>query len=249
MNSNEAFYSENLTTLSLDMVSGPIIDALTLAQVVASHVPDGLLVDIGSGTGIVGIFVALKRPEISVLSIEQDPLLCDKANKNAAICSLSKRFTTVCENVFEFHLPALSGVCCNPPLLPGETGFEIEYSGEKMLFWTGLIKHVGIESSVKLVYLHMFDCHGLSTPTGATLTLEEIATNEGFQVDYLYQGIRHVGSNSAIRMQLPKLAEYFPRGYMSVEGESVLLPEIVASQRYFNIINLGVPHSIIALSR
>jgi len=224
-----------------------VIDNLTLAQSICAIMQEGLLIDIGCGSGLVSLYVAFHHPSVSVLAIDVNYQKCLDAHNTAKIANLHGRFRVVCGDAMKMYLPDAEAICCNPPLLPGEVGFLQEWAGEQVPFWVALVNHVSMLSCTPQIYLHMFDFHGISRATGAWPSLEQVALACGFQVTYLHRGVRYVGPFSRIRKTLPKLADYFPRGSLIVEGEAISFQTIVAQGIDFETPNMAIPHSVVLL--
>ena len=190
--------------------AGATIDALTLAQVVSAEMASGLLIDIGCGNGNVGIHIARQHPDITVVGIDLSLFKCKEA---ALFHTLHiSNFHVVCGDMCFMPFSRADAVCSNPPLLPGEPGFILRSPrGARELFWHLLVEEAN-SHGVHLIYIHLYDFHGIEERTGDWLCLEEVALREGYRVTYPYRGVRYVGLSSNIRSKIPALRDYFPNG-------------------------------------
>lgn len=226
---------------------GAVGDAQILADVLCKDLRPGTLLDIGCGTGLVAINVALKRADVSVLGIDIDTISCASALDNIKHANLTDRVQIVCADVFKIQLPISDAVCCNAPLLPAEQGFLIGEQINQNLFWNTLIEKISDDNVSPFIYLHLFDLHGINHRTGELPCLEEIANSTGFSFATLYRGVRQIGENSRIRYNLPQLANYFPEGTVIVDNLEVPMYKF-SSILTNNTGNLSIYQSIVRLS-
>lgn len=235
-------------TPQITNIEGAAGDAQILADVLCKDLKPGTLLDIGCGEGLVAISVARRRTDIGILGIEVDSLRCVTTRDNVESADLTDRVQIICVDVFRTQLPISDAVCCNPPLLPDEHGFFTDEGTTQNLFWKTLIEKISTEEVSPLIYLHLFDFHGINHRTGELPCLEEIANNTGFSVAILYRGVRQIGENSRIRYNLPELVDYFPEGTVIVDDLEV--PIYRFSSSYTNTVsNLYIHQSIVRLSR
>ncbi len=169
------------------------------------------------------------------------------AQDNIERAGLVDRVQIICADIFKTQLPASDAICSNPPLLPDEQGFFADVTNRN-LFWMGLIKKINMENVSPLIYLHLFDFHGIDHRTGELPCLEEIADSAGFSVATLYRGIRQIGENSRIRYNLHQLINYFPEGTVVVNDSEIPIYQFPSV--YTNTVgNLFIHQSIVRLSR
>ena len=95
-------------------------DAVMLGA--AATLPDsGRVLDIGTGTGIVAIMAAQRRPDVTVTAIEIDPCAADEARANVAATPWSDRIEVVCGDVrtWDGDGRAFDCIVSNPPYYEG----------------------------------------------------------------------------------------------------------------------------------
>ena len=95
-------------------------DAVMLGA--AATLPDsGRVLDIGTGTGIVAIMAAQRRPDVTVTVIEIDPCAADEARANVAATPWSDRIEVVCGDVrtWDGDGRAFDCIVSNPPYYEG----------------------------------------------------------------------------------------------------------------------------------
>ncbi|MEK7617474.1 MAG: methyltransferase [Patescibacteria group bacterium] len=229
-------------------IRGAIGDSEILADALCKDLKPGTLLDIGCGEGFIAIDIAKRRPDINILGIDVDTVKCAAAQINIENAKITDRVQIMCADVFKTHLPISDAICCNPPLLPAEQGFFTDEGISQNLFWKILVEKIHTEEVSPLIYLHLFDFHGINHRTGKLPSLEEVASTTGFSMAILYRGIRQIGENSRVRYNLPELADYFPEGSVIVDDSEVLMYTL--SNIYINTVaNLSIHQSIIRLSR
>lgn len=227
---------------------GAVGDAQILADILCKDLQPGILLDIGCGDGLVATGVARRRTDVSVLGIEIDTIKYTIAQNNIENTKMTDRVHLICADVFKTKLPISNAICCNPPLLPDECGFLVDEQTTQNLFWKALIEKISTEGISQLIYLHLFDFHGINHRTGALPCVEEIASTTGFSVATLYRGIRQIGENSRVRYNLPQLVDYFPEGTVIVDDLEIPIHRF--SSIFANTIgNLYTYQSIVRLSR
>lgn len=230
-------------------IKGATGDAQILADVLRKDLrPRFFLLDIGCGDGLVAISVAARRTDVDILGVDIDTISCAAARDNIKRVQITDRVGIICADVFKTKLPTSDAVCCNPPLLPDERGFFAEEQTTQYLFWKALIEKISTEEIAQLVYLHLFDFHGINHRSGRLPSLQEVAKTTGFSVATMYRGVRKIGENSRIRRNLTQLVDYFPEGTLLVDDSEV--PIYKFSSIYTNTIdNLYTYQSIVRLSR
>jgi hypothetical protein len=230
-------------------LAGSQRDAIVLAHTV--DVDAGRLhsvVDVGCGSGIVGILLAIQRPDLKVLAADVEYGQCAATLANARARHLRGRVMPWCVDALAVPWKRDQVLVCNPPLLPGETGWMFADGNPTAPFWSRLIRHVGRNTAAARMYLHLFECHGITERTGAFPSLLEVAHEWGFTVRCVYRGSRDVAADSQIRIRLPDLARVFPDGMLLCGDEPVALRSIVASARRRHG-GLKAPHVVVRLVR
>ena len=88
------------------------IDAVLLAQFAAVH-PQDVVIDLGTGCGVIPLILLLTKPLGHVLALEIQPELVHQAWRNARLNRLEKMMDVV------------RGDFCNPPFAPGSADLVI----------------------------------------------------------------------------------------------------------------------------
>jgi tRNA1(Val) A37 N6-methylase TrmN6 len=99
------------------------IDAVLLAAAVHPMANDRVL-DLGAGVGAVGLCLARRVPDCTVLGIELQPALAELAERNAMCNGLSDRVRTIVHDIGQplpSDLRLYDQVCTNPPYLSART--------------------------------------------------------------------------------------------------------------------------------
>jgi methylase of polypeptide subunit release factors len=227
---------------ALFLSAGATIDALTLAQVVSTRMSNGLLVDVGCGNGLVGICVAIQRPEINVLAVDVSYSACLGAKRWAS--GLAATVSVTCCDLTSLPIEGADAFCCNPPLVPGELGFTLHSSNEPIPFWICLVEQAK-RLGVPRVFVHLYDFHGVEQRTGDWPSAEEIAQKHGYKISYLYRGVRYVGLASSIRRSLALIGSYFPRGIVYIDESAIRADELRHLVDPRNLPeNIKIPHTV-----
>ena len=108
-----------------DTLFRPGTDSFLLASL--PRLRPGLRVcDLGSGTGLLGLLLFQRQPELLVTGVELQPAAVRLAEKAAQINGLTDRMRTLCADLRSFRdlLPAGGfDLCvCNPPYFPSGSG-------------------------------------------------------------------------------------------------------------------------------
>jgi tRNA1(Val) A37 N6-methylase TrmN6 len=93
------------------------IDPVLLAASLAPRA-GSVLIDLGCGVGAASLCLLARRPDVSVIGVEIDPLLTALARQNAALNGMSDRFTVIegaVEAVTPEALPPITALFSNPP--------------------------------------------------------------------------------------------------------------------------------------
>ncbi|GAB5046495.1 tRNA1(Val) (adenine(37)-N6)-methyltransferase [Thermodesulfovibrio sp. TK110] len=97
------------------------VDALILAHFVNLKRVNKI-VDIGSGTGIIGIILAKKYPEAHITMIEIQPELAELAHISSELNNIADRVNILCADAKEFKDSGYDLVISNPPFRRLKTG-------------------------------------------------------------------------------------------------------------------------------
>jgi tRNA1Val (adenine37-N6)-methyltransferase len=99
------------------------IDAVLLSEFVTVR-PGDLVVDLGTGCGIISLILLLTRPAYYVVGLEIQPHLAEAAIRNAILNGFKERMGVVLGDIR--HPPLAQGkadvVVCNPPYRPRNSG-------------------------------------------------------------------------------------------------------------------------------
>ena len=92
------------------------IDAVLLAQFVTIK-PGDVVVDLGSGCGIISLLLLLEKPVARVMAMEIQRDLADQAARNAALNGVEDRMGVLLADLrrVPFRKPLADVVVCNPP--------------------------------------------------------------------------------------------------------------------------------------
>ena len=101
------------------------IDAVLLADYVTAH-PNDILVDLGTGCGILPLILAFRYPEAQFIGIEIQSPLADLAVRNVRENNMSDRIRIMCRDMKSIRQDLLPGpvdrVISNPPYRKPGTG-------------------------------------------------------------------------------------------------------------------------------
>jgi len=138
-------------------------------------------------------------------------------------------------------------LCCNPPLIPGETGWAAvaDHGGWEAPFWYRLISHCA-EAGARELFLHVFELHGIWQRTGKWPSIAEIADASRYSMECVYRGVRDVSSTSQVRIHLLELADLFPLGLILTGGVARELRSI-GTRRDLQYIPMELPHAVLRL--
>lgn len=97
------------------------VDALILADFVNLK-RINTIVDIGAGTGIIGIILAQKYPEAKITMIEIQPELSELAKESLKINNIENKVRVLCMDAKDFNETGFDLVISNPPFRRPGTG-------------------------------------------------------------------------------------------------------------------------------
>ncbi|BFH73452.1 methyltransferase [Sulfurisphaera javensis] len=84
----------------------------------------GIVSDIGCGYGPIGIYIALKNPNLNVIMIDIDEKAVYLAEKNVKRYKLENRVKVIKNNILENIDIKFNGIYSNPPLKAGKAFIE-----------------------------------------------------------------------------------------------------------------------------
>jgi tRNA1(Val) A37 N6-methylase TrmN6 len=99
------------------------VDAVLLAAAI-DPMPGDRVLDLGAGVGAVGLCLARRKPDCTVLGIELQPAFAQLAERNALLNGLGDRVRVAVHDIAQplpADLPLYDQVCTNPPYLPARS--------------------------------------------------------------------------------------------------------------------------------
>lgn len=97
-------------------------DALLLAAYVGSGYRRG--VELGGGTGIISMLLAVRGKIAHITSAEIQPEYAELIERNIEYNGLSDRMSAVCADIRELSLPECDAVYTNPPYMKTDSGYS-----------------------------------------------------------------------------------------------------------------------------
>ncbi len=112
------------------------IDSILLAHF-ASDIKNGSkVIDLGTGTGIIGILLCAKIPSIQMVGVEIQEEVYDMAKRSIRLNHLEKQFTLIHANIKELEakleVGSFDAVVTNPPYKKNDTGIQNENPKKRM---------------------------------------------------------------------------------------------------------------------
>ena len=108
------FYDEFNGEADYDALYGYVTGELK-----AHGITDGILADLGCGTGAIALMLLARQPEISVTGVEMQPHAADMARRSARLNGVEQRFRVLEGDMREIYREtgrgAFSLAVCNPP--------------------------------------------------------------------------------------------------------------------------------------
>ncbi len=99
------------------------VDALLLAEFVSIKDED-FVIDLGAGSGIISLFIAVRRKPCFIVGVELQQQLASQARRNVALNELEGKIAVIQGDLR--HLPVAGGVAdvvvCNPPFRQERSG-------------------------------------------------------------------------------------------------------------------------------
>ena len=206
------------------------IDAVLLAAAVHPMAGDRVL-DLGAGVGAVGLCLARRMPDCTILGIELQPALAELAEHNALRNGLSDRVRTIVHDIGQplprdFRL--YDQVCTNPPYLsarvadpppdPSKALATVESSAD-LARWlevaTGVLKPAGI-----LTLIHREDRLPEILSQLAGLGCASIAIKRLLPANRVLVRARH--SQQRTIVEAPPLELHRPDGGYTETAEAIL---------------------------
>lgn len=107
------------TDIGVFSKDGLDIGTKILLETIELRSSDKYLIDIGSGYGPIGIYYALKYPNIKILMLDINERAIDLANKNIELNNLNNTKAVV-SNLFEKNKEKANVILTNPPIRAGK---------------------------------------------------------------------------------------------------------------------------------
>lgn len=163
---------QGLKLQTLPEVYEPREDSFLLASI-AREKARGLVLDLGCGSGIVGISAAANPAVVNVLAADINPKAVELAKKNAERNGVAGKMNFVHSNLFSsFPARRFDTILFNPPYLPKEPGVKVEGEIGKALE-SGKTGRVLLDR-----FLHEFAKH--LTPSGQLVLLNSsVSSSKG----------------------------------------------------------------------
>ncbi len=206
------------------------VDAVLLAAAIDAGPGDRVL-DLGAGVGAVGLCLAARVPDCTIMGVELQPELASLAARNAVLNSADHRMRTIVHDLALALPPDVTGfdhVATNPPYLPAAVA-DPSPNASKAL--------ATVESSADLARWLAVAAAALK-PTGALTVihrsdrLEEILAHlsalgwDDFMVKHLPPAARVLlrarRSGTPARRTSPPLVLHRPEGGYTDEAEAIL---------------------------
>lgn len=112
------------------------IDAVILSDFVKKNIDKSIVLDIGTGTGIISILLAGKTNAKKIIGLDIQQQVCDMAKRSVELNNLQERVEIVngdvknIENIIERN--SVDIIVTNPPYQKGNTGLLSENESEKI---------------------------------------------------------------------------------------------------------------------
>ncbi|MEM3225555.1 MAG: methyltransferase [Saccharolobus sp.] len=135
---------------------------------------DGTVADVGCGYGPIGIYVALRNPNLKIYMIDVNHIALKMASKNAEINGVKNRVIFLKSDVFD-QLPteiSLNAIYSNPPLSKGVNFLKkLESQAYDRLVKEGFIQLVIYkgEDNVKKIFGQRFDISNIKRQKGYSI--------------------------------------------------------------------------------
>lgn len=109
-------------------------DSVLLADFAA--VPHrGKIIDFGCGSGVLGLLLCAREPQVTVLGVEIQRECADLARENSALNGFDSRFEVVCGDIREYaeYLPCggMDYAISNPPYFQTDAGFPAKLGSKR----------------------------------------------------------------------------------------------------------------------
>lgn len=109
-----------------DTLFRPGTDTFLLSSLPALK-PGLRVCDLGCGTGLLGLLLMQRQPQLQLTGIEIQPAAADLARRTAEVNEISDRFTVLQEDLRQVRRLLSTGsfdlVVCNPPYYPAASGY------------------------------------------------------------------------------------------------------------------------------
>ena len=142
----------------MEDVYHPAEDSYLLAKHVESLV-SGVVLDMGTGSGIQAVTAALKQDVASVLAVDITPEALREAEKRADNAGVSGKISFLLSDLFDEVNGRYNWIIFNSPYLPSEgAADEHAWAGGAELierFLAGALDHLEPEGSILLIYSNL----------------------------------------------------------------------------------------------
>lgn len=109
-----------------------------------------LILDIGTGTGLLSLMLAQRYPKAEIMAIEPDSLSFECARLNFENSKWASRLKAECCKVQDFiRLESFDGIICNPPFFDNQ--LLSENARKRMVRHTITLNHVELLLAVKML--------------------------------------------------------------------------------------------------
>ena len=104
----------------------PRVETETLIEVCAALDPVPSVVEVGPGTGVVGLSLLDRWPDARLFAVDLSPEAVELSRENAARLGVAERAEFVCGDALTVDLPACQLLVSNPPYVPGPVIDDLE---------------------------------------------------------------------------------------------------------------------------
>lgn len=104
----------------------PRVETETLIEVCTALGPFASVVEVGPGTGVVGLSLLARWPDARLFAVDVSPEAVELSRENAGRLELADRAEFVCGDALKFDLPECGLLVSNPPYVPRTVLAELE---------------------------------------------------------------------------------------------------------------------------
>lgn len=207
-------------------------------------------VDVGTGSGCIGITLALNVPDLHMLLTDFSPAALKVAQVNAAKFSLSHRLKFTSTNLLVGLLEHFDLICANLPYIPSQVLKDLPVAvGEPHLALDGG------QHGTELIFMLMEQARGCLAPGG--MMVLEIESSQGAdarkQAGSLYPGARVEilkdlsGNDRCIKISIPNLLVHLcqRKNWLSAQQNGILTTDSINQQGF---IHCSQPQQVIQVA-